>query len=157
IVVNASNNDKDWAWVNAVHDGKVMIDPARPGARLLGDPSQVVLRDLRDPKCGEDCRVDLALQGPKSQESLFSVHGSDADKKKVKGLAWSTVTEVKLGGYELIVSRTGYTGERVAYEIFVHPDAAPALFSTLIESGATPCGLASRDSTRTEAGLPLYG
>src|SRR5262249_41974826 len=149
--------DKDWAWVNAVRDGTVLIDPARLGAKLLGDPDQVVLRDLRDPKCEQDCRVDVALQGPKSQEILLSLHGSDADKKKVKALGWSTVTRVSLGGYDLIVSRTGYTGERTAYEIFVHPDTAPTLFNTLIESGATPCGLASRDSTRTEAGLPLYG
>jgi glycine hydroxymethyltransferase len=45
----------------------------------------------------------------------------------------------------------------VAYELFVHPDKAPALFRDLCESGAVPCGLAARDSLRTEAGLPLYG
>jgi glycine hydroxymethyltransferase len=64
---------------------------------------------------------------------------------------------VKLGGFDLIVSRTGYTGERVAYELFVHPDRAPELFKKLIELGAVPCGLAARDSLRIEAGLPLYG
>jgi glycine hydroxymethyltransferase len=57
----------------------------------------------------------------------------------------------------LIVSRTGYTGERVAYEIFVHPDQAASLFRALALHNATPCGLAARDSLRTEAGLPLYG
>jgi glycine hydroxymethyltransferase len=67
------------------------------------------------------------------------------------------VARVALDGHDLIVSRTGYTGERVAFEIFVHPDEAATLFSTLLESGAKPCGLAARDSTRTEAGLPLYG
>ena len=62
-----------------------------------------------------------------------------------------------LGGFELYVSRTGYTGERTAYELFAHPEQANALFAALIEAGATPCGLAARDSLRTEAGLPLYG
>ncbi len=157
IVVNASNNDKDWAWVNAVRDGKVMIDPARPGTRELAHPEHVTLRDLRDLASGKDRRVDVALQGPKSRDTLLSLYGSDADKNKVKALQWSTVTRVNLGGHDLIVSRTGYTGERIAYELFVHPDEAPALFSTLIESGAQPSGLAARDSTRTEAGLPLYG
>jgi glycine hydroxymethyltransferase len=62
---------------------------------------------------------------------------------------------------EVIISRTGYTGERTAYELFIHPDKAPELWSSLLEAGREyglkPCGLASRDSTRTEAGLPLYG
>jgi glycine hydroxymethyltransferase len=61
----------------------------------------------------------------------------------------------------VIISRTGYTGERIAYEIFVHPEQAPALWAKLMEAGEPfglkPCGLAARDSTRTEAGLPLYG
>jgi glycine hydroxymethyltransferase len=67
------------------------------------------------------------------------------------------MTTAHLGGFDLIISRTGYTGERTAYELFVHPDKAPALFQKLVELGAVPCGLAARDSLRTEAGLPLYG
>jgi glycine hydroxymethyltransferase len=157
IVVNASNNDKDWAWANAVRNGQVQIDPDRPGARLLEHPEHVTLRDLRDPSSGADRRVDVALQGPKSRDILLSLHGSDADKAKIKNMAWSTVTRATLGGHDLIVARTGYTGERIAFELFVRPDEAATLFNTLIESGAKPCGLASRDSTRTEAGLPLYG
>jgi glycine hydroxymethyltransferase len=104
-----------------------------------------------------DRRVDIALQGPKSKDILLSLEGSDEDKKKVAGLGWSRVAQVKLGGFDLIVSRTGYTGERIAFELFVHPDQAVKLFETLIAAGATPCGLAARDSLRTEAGLPLYG
>ncbi|MCC7207968.1 MAG: serine hydroxymethyltransferase, partial [Anaerolineae bacterium] len=73
MVVNASNNDKDWAWANAVRDGAVMIDPARPGAALVDDPSRVTLRDLRAPSTGADRRVDIALQGPKSQDILLSL------------------------------------------------------------------------------------
>jgi glycine hydroxymethyltransferase len=69
--------------------------------------------------------------------------------------------EASVGGFELVVSRTGYTGERMAFELFVHPDQAAALWSRLLEAGAPlglkPCGLGARDSLRTEAGLPLYG
>jgi glycine hydroxymethyltransferase len=157
MVVNASNNDKDWAWANAVRDGAVMIDPARPGAVLVDDPARVTLRDLRAPSTGPDRRVDIALQGPKSQGILLGLPGSDADKAKLKKMGWSTVIEITLDGHDLVISRTGYTGERIAYEIFVHPDEVVALFRKLIAAGATPCGLAARDSTRTEAGLPLYG
>lgn len=155
VVVNASNNDKNWAWLNAVKDGTVRINPAHPGIRL--GITDFALRDLRAPQSGADQRVDIALQGPESKNILLALAGSEADRKKVSGLAWAGVTHVTLGGYDLIVSRTGYTGERTAYELFVHPDKAAALFSDLIKLGAVPCGLAARDSLRIEAGLPLYG
>lgn len=69
--------------------------------------------------------------------------------------------EASLGGFDLVVSRTGYTGEKMAFELFVHPERAEALFAALLEAGEPfglkPCGLGARDSLRTEAGLPLYG
>lgn len=156
VVVNASNNDKNWAWLNAVLRREVCINPAQPDA-AFGLAEQVRLRDLRDPAHGADCRVDVALQGPKSKEILAVLGGDSPDVKRVGGLAWAGVTRASLGGFDLIISRTGYTGERIAYELFVHPDQAAALFSKLIDLGAVPCGLAARDSLRTEAGLPLYG
>jgi glycine hydroxymethyltransferase len=68
---------------------------------------------------------------------------------------------VTLGGFDLIISRTGYTGERTAYELFVHPDRIVEFWETLLDVGKPfgikPCGLAARDSLRIEAGLPLYG
>jgi glycine hydroxymethyltransferase len=61
----------------------------------------------------------------------------------------------------MVVSRTGYTGEKMAFELFVHPVRAAELFKALLEVGQPlglkPCGLGARDSLRTEAGLPLYG
>ncbi len=47
---------------------------------------------------------------------------SPADKARVKALPWAGVTRATLGGYDLVVARTGYTGERVAFELFVNPD-----------------------------------
>ncbi len=156
LVVNASNNDKNWQWLNALIDGAVMIDPDMPSRRIEGvDGFQ--LRDLRLPQWGGEQRVDIALQGPESRAALLQLEGSEADKAAVKRLRWAGVAQVTLGGFDLIVSRTGYTGERVAYELFAHPDEAAALFRALVELGVTPCGLAARDSLRTEAGLPLYG
>jgi glycine hydroxymethyltransferase len=59
------------------------------------------------------------------------------------------------------VARTGYTGEEWSFEILPHPDRAVELWNLLLEAGVPwgikPCGLAARDSTRIEAGLPLYG
>ncbi|MBN1679783.1 MAG: serine hydroxymethyltransferase, partial [Anaerolineae bacterium] len=156
VVVNSANNDKDWAWLSGLKNGSLMADPDRPYVRMPGR-DDFVLRDLRDPAVGNERRVDIALQGPASRDILLGLHGSDADKARIKRLTWAGVARVTLGGYDLVVARTGYTGERIAYELFVHPDKAPALFKDLAEGGATPCGLAARDSLRTEAGLPLYG
>ena len=156
LVVNSANNDKDWAWITGLLRGRVMADPARPSVKLPGR-NYVAVRNLRDPVVGAERRVDIALQGPASRDILLSLHGDDDDKARVRALPWAGVTRATLGGYDLVVARTGYTGERVAYELFVSPDQAPALFKDLAEGGATPCGLAARDSLRIEAGLPLYG
>jgi glycine hydroxymethyltransferase len=159
LVVNASNNDKDWAWLNAVNEGRVLIDASRPWARIQ---HPAVVRDLRDLQHGADCRVDIALQGPRSTDILLALAGNEPGfARRLKALPWAGVMRGQPDGFDLIISRTGYTGERVAYELFVHPDQAAALWDALLRAGETfglqPCGLASRDSTRTEAGLPLYG
>ncbi len=158
LVVNAANNDKDWAWLNAVNEGKVIIDNQRPWARIM---HPAVIRDLRDPQWGNECRVDIALQGPNSTAILTSLWADSNFGERLTSLPWSGLTEGTLGRLNVIVSRTGYTGERIAYELFIHPDSAKELWYLLVDAGKKyglkPCGLASRDSTRTEAGLPLYG
>lgn len=158
IVINASNNDKDWAWMNAVNAGKVCIDSQRPWAR---NTAPCVLRDLRDRQWGDECRVDIALQGPKSIEILKSICDNKADAAKLGKLPRTDVMRAILKGFDVIISRTGYTGESIAYELFVHPEKAPAFWDLLMEVGTPfglkPIGLGARDSLRTEAGLPLYG
>jgi glycine hydroxymethyltransferase len=158
LVVNASNNDKDWAWLTAVNESRVRIDEARPWIRVQ---HPAVLRDLRNPQWGDERRVDLALQGPRSREILLALADDGGLAARIKALPWAGLTEGSLGGFDVIISRTGYTGERIAYELFVHPDQAPAFWQRLLEAGEPlglkPIGLAARDSTRTEAGLPLYG
>ncbi len=159
VVVNASNDDKDWAWLNAVREGRVMVDTRLPSARAFG--RNVTLRNLRDPQEGADMRVDIALQGAKSREILLAL-GVDGDtRRRIMALKRTELCEAIVGGIDLVVSRTGYTGEKMAFELFVHPDQAVQLWNGLIEVGTPlglkPCGLGARDSLRTEAGLPLYG
>jgi len=158
LVVNAANADKDWAWLTAVNERRVAIDRDNPAMTVEG---KAILRDLQDPACGADQRIDLALQGPASLPTLQSL----ADDLKVKDalarIRRTDLIEVTLSGIPLIVARTGYTGEEIGYEIFVHPNQAVELWDLLLDRGAQygvkPCGLAARDSTRIEAGLPLYG
>lgn len=158
-VVNASNDDKDWAWLNAVREGKVLVDRKRPASRAYG--REVLLRNLRDPKVDADMRVDLALQGPKSRGILLELGVAEDARRRIMALKRTELCEAVVGGFDLIVSRTGYTGESMAFELFIHPDRAAAFWNRLLEVGAShglkPCGLGARDSLRTEAGLPLYG
>jgi glycine hydroxymethyltransferase len=160
IVVNASNDDKDWAWANAVLGGETMIDPDRSWAKAPGR-NGVTLRNLRDRSAGADMRVDIALQGPKSREILLAL-GTDTDHRSlITGLKRTELCRATVGGFDLIVARTGYTGEPLGFELFVHPDQAVDLWNALMKAGTPlglkPVGLAARDSLRTEAGLPLYG
>ena len=159
IVVNASNDDKDWAWLNAVRQGKVKVDNSRPMARAFGQ--NVVLRNLRDPKEGVDMRVDIALQGPRSRDILLAMGVDTETSRRIKALKRTELCEAVVGGFDLVVSRTGYTGEKMAFELFVHPDRAAEFFLAVLKAGedfsCKPIGLGARDSLRTEAGLPLYG
>jgi glycine hydroxymethyltransferase len=159
VVVNASNDSKDWAWLNAVRNGEVMVDKNRPWARAFG--CNTILRNLRDPKEGADMRVDIALQGPKSRDILLALGVDPVTRKRIMALKRTELTEARVGDFDLVVSRTGYTGEKMAFELFVHPDRAVDLWNALLAAGEPlglkAAGLGARDSLRTEAGLPLYG
>jgi glycine hydroxymethyltransferase len=159
VVVNASNDDKDRTWFEAVRDGTVQIDNARPWARTYGYNAEI--RNLRDPKAGEDMRVDIALQGPKSRDILFAMGVDEETRKKVIGLKRTQLCDAVIGNFDLVVSRTGYTGEKMAFELFVHPERAAGFWNAVVKAGESfglkPVGLGARDSLRTEAGLPLYG
>jgi glycine hydroxymethyltransferase len=159
LVVNASNDDKDWAYLNAVREGSICVDRKRSWARAFG--RGVILRNLRDLAEGKDMLVDIALQGPLSRKILLSLPCDDATCKQVRKLKRTELCSVTLGGIDMIVSRTGYTGEKFGYELFVHPFQSVRLWKALLDVGApmglVPVGLGARDSLRIEAGLPLYG
>ena len=106
-------------------------------------------------------RVDIALQGPRSRDILLALGAEAETRKRIMRLKRTELCEAVLGGFDLVVSRTGYTGEKMAFELFVHPERAEAFFQAVLKVGepfgVKPIGLGARDSLRTEAGLPLYG
>jgi glycine hydroxymethyltransferase len=159
VVVNASNDDKVRTWLENVRDGSVRVDNKHPGARAYG--YEAGIRNLRDPKAGSDMRVDIALQGPKSRDILLALGVDTETRERIMNLKRTELCDAKVSAFDLIVSRTGYTGEKMAFELFVHPDQAVELWNALLKTGAKsglkPVGLGARDSLRTEAGLPLYG
>lgn len=156
LVVNAVNEAKDLDWLQAVNSGRALLDPDRPWIEPDGE---VALSDLKAPGA-EDGRVDLALQGPASRAVLLRLL-SPRDKRRLRALRRTEFLELSVQGKEVMLARTGYTGEPLGYELYVHPGEAPELWGVLLEAGeplgVVPCGLAARDSLRTEAGLPLYG
>lgn len=93
----------------------------------------------------------LAVQGPRALALAGEVLGLD-----VAGLGWTRVALHALDGTELVVSRTGYTGEP-GCELVLPAHAAPALWEQLLAAGAAPCGLGARDTLRLEMGYPLHG
>jgi glycine hydroxymethyltransferase len=159
VVVNASNDDKDRTWLESVRDGRVRIDNGRPWARTYG--YEAAIRNLRDPQSGSDMRVDIALQGPKSRDILLAMGVDDGTRSRILKLKRTELCDAVVGGFDLIVSRTGYTGEKMAFELFVHPERAVDFWNAVLKAGepfgAKAIGLGARDSLRTEAGLPLYG
>ena len=159
VVVNASNDDKDRTWLENIRDGVIKIDNSRPFARTFG--YEAIIRNLRDPQAGNDMRVDIALQGPKSRDILLAMGVDSATRARIMKLKRTELCDAVVGGFDLIVSRTGYTGEKMAFELFVHPDRAVDFWNAILKIGepfgVKSIGLGARDSLRTEAGLPLYG
>ncbi len=158
VVVNAANAEKMEEWFRAVNERSVLIDRQHPVRQV---DATCAIRNLKDHSAGADQRVDLAVQGPCSLAVLQCTVDDPSDATRLYRLKKFGVVEVRFGGHSVIVTRTGYTGEPVGYELYVHPDAAPALWNLLLEKGEPysilPAGLGARDSARTEAGLPLFG
>jgi aminomethyltransferase len=95
----------------------------------------------------------LAVQGTKSDEVLAAI-GLPTD------FDYMAFAEAPFDGVDVVVCRTGYTGER-GYELIAPNEVAGALWDAVLEAGAAyelqPCGLGARDTLRTEMGYPLHG
>ncbi|MET1087327.1 MAG: glycine cleavage system aminomethyltransferase GcvT [Arthrobacter sp.] len=131
----------------------------------------VVAAELAARAAGFDVQVDdasaatslIAVQGPKAQDLLLRLVPA-AQHGLVGELKYYAAVEVPFlvggAGLDLLLARTGYTGED-GFEIFVSNDDAPGLWQALVaiadDGELIPAGLAARDSLRLEAGMPLYG
>lgn len=90
----------------------------------------------------------VAVQGPRAEQALAAVGLPTPPRGGVAAAA--------VGGAQVLVCATGYTGER-GFELIGEAATLKRLWQQLVEGGARPAGLAARDSLRIEAGLPLYG
>lgn len=138
LVINASNIAKDEAWiVERMNDD----NPDTPGKPFSVDVEMI-----------SDVTGELAVQGPEAEKVVEEVLGiACAD------LTFYTFKETVFNGHDILISRTGYTGED-GFEIYGAEDDIVAMWDRLMESGrCEPCGLGCRDTLRFEVGLPLYG
>lgn len=128
LVINAANIDKDVAWIMKNAEG-----------------FDVTVTNESD-RYGE-----VAVQGPKAEETVEKVLGIP-----VKDIAFYNFKTFQIDGEEVIVSRTGYTGED-GFEIYGSHEYIIKVWDKLMEAGVQACGLGCRDTLRFEVGLPLYG
>ncbi|WP_263311554.1 glycine cleavage system aminomethyltransferase GcvT [Brachybacterium atlanticum] len=129
--------------------------------------------EIRARVAGFDVEVDdasdrtslIAVQGPASEQILLDL--LVVEDSAVEGVTAEDITSMKYyrfaegtyRGGDLLVARTGYTGED-GFELYVGDDSAEELWKALTAVGGdriVPCGLACRDTLRLEAGMPLYG
>ena len=133
LVVNASNLEKDFAWISRE------IQAAGDAVAVDASPRYAL----------------LAVQGPAAREVVQPLTSVD-----LAGLKYYWFAHGEVAGVRAMVSRTGYTGED-GVEIFVPPRYAPRLWDALFEAGRPadlrPAGLGARDTLRLEAAMRLYG
>ncbi|MBU1275497.1 MAG: glycine cleavage system aminomethyltransferase GcvT [Proteobacteria bacterium] len=132
LVVNAANRARDLQWLQEHLSGGVEFEDH--SARL----------------------AMLAVQGPDSEQLLASLLAEPLPPPGRNHGGFN-----RLGGVEMYLSRTGYTGEPLSFELFPPWDRAEAVWEKLAQAGAPlgvmPVGLGARDTLRLEACLPLYG
>ncbi|MFV0353428.1 MAG: glycine cleavage system aminomethyltransferase GcvT [Oscillospiraceae bacterium] len=132
LVVNASNKDKDFAWIQ---------NNLKPETTVKDD---------------SDNLAEIALQGPAALNILASLTNQEMMPQKY----YTFVPQITVAGIPCIVSRTGYTGED-GFELYCAADKGAELWDALLQKGEPqgliPCGLGARDTLRLEAGMPLYG
>lgn len=134
LVVNASNTEKDWEWLNKNNKEKADLENATDNMALL------------------------AVQGPKALATMQKL--TKIDLTKVPPFSF-VVGVIEGGGLEnVIISNTGYTGAG-GFEVYFYPQQADGIWDAIFKAGEEfnikPIGLGARDTLRLEMGFCLYG
>ncbi|MCC6866450.1 MAG: glycine cleavage system aminomethyltransferase GcvT [Ignavibacteria bacterium] len=135
LVVNASNIEKDFNWLSS---------------NKTGFDAELVNRS-------DDFSL-LAVQGKNSLPALQKLTDTD-----LSSLKYYTFAEGKIAGVDAVISRTGYTGEAMGFELYISSDITTSekvwkeIFKAGEEFNIKPIGLGARDTLRLEAGYCLYG
>jgi glycine hydroxymethyltransferase len=161
VVVNASNEEKIRFYLHELKEGRAAADTDDSSWSAKLRSLRVAVWDMRDLHRPKDRRVDIALQGPASIDTLAKLTDDASLMTRVSELKGFAFIEERLAGIDCLICRTGYTGSTVGVELFADPKQTPRLWNLILDAGrplgVVPCGLGARDSLRIEAGLPLYG
>jgi aminomethyltransferase len=136
IVINAGTREKDVQWVR----------------KQIGHMPGVHINDF------SDMYSQLAIQGPRAQETLQKLTETDLSTIKNYWFTWGKVC----GLYNVLIARTGYTGED-GFEIYIPSDQPTShrMWNEVLEAGKEfgilPCGLGARNTLRLESAMALYG
>lgn len=132
MVVNASNIDKNFKWLDSV-----LID------------------DVKIKNISHNCDM-IAVQGPFSRKIIQSIIKQDLSSLSF----YHFINNVEILGHQILLSRTGYSGE-LGYEIYCASDSTDDIWRALIKNGESdglvPAGLGCRDTLRLEMSYLLYG
>ena len=131
LVVNAANREKDFAHLEKLREKFGQVE--------LSDRTKELAM--------------LSLQGPKAKALMLDLISAGRLPEPMRN--YLSTAQVK--GSQVLISRTGYTGEPICFELFIERKDVTMIWDTLLEKGVQPIGLGARDTLRLEAALPLYG
>jgi aminomethyltransferase len=142
LVVNAGTADGDIAWMRERH-------------AATGSGVTIVPRRGDNAPAGAEPLAIVAVQGPNARDKVWAtLPATRAASEAIKPFNAVFAQDAELG--EVMVARTGYTGED-GFELVVSAAQAGALWNRLQANGVKPAGLGARDTLRLEAGMNLYG
>ena len=128
LVINAANIAKDFEWIMKNSEGF--------NVEITNE---------------SDYYGEVAVQGPEAEAVLMKILGLPLNE-----IAFYNFKTFHIDGEDVIISRTGYTGED-GFEVYGSHEFTVRLWDKLMEAGVQACGLGCRDTLRFEVGLPLYG
>ena len=131
LVVNAANREKDFVHLEKIRSAFGQVE-------LIDRTAELAMLSLQGP-AAKDIMLDL-ISGGRLPEPLRNC-----------------LSTAQINGSQVLISRTGYTGEPICFELFIARADVAAIWNALLDKGAQPIGLGARDTLRLEAVLPLYG
>jgi aminomethyltransferase len=131
LVVNASNREKDFAHLEAMRKKFGQVE-------LIDRTKELAM---------------ISLQGPKAKDIMLDLISSGRLPEPMRNY----LSTAQINGSQVLIARTGYTGEPICFELFIEREDVGLIWDTLLGKGVWPIGLGARDTLRLEAALPLYG